>query len=595
MSYQTVKKGKYSLRFRIAVLPVLGLIALAFVKIIDIYIELQAEQAFAVGRYGSEIAWYMTERKLSQTEYLNNPREQLLVQITEQSEEIDNILEKVKEIDDSQEMKKQIKEIEEAVILHQNLFKEAAECVRKLSENKIAIISHFNESDRFLSSAIESIAGEETQIVVENGGNLPENKTALQGGLKEIMSFTASAMLNLNDLLFFSDEKRFEDADKKFREKSDISFNNTHGAVLSVNEDKYNRIWENIIKEREIIRKTQDTIYNLWKERQILAIKIEQANIILKKSVQDAVNGVNQRIKKIKQNGRKISIGTVITTVLLLAIFSILVIRSITRLLNRVVLGLNQGAEKVATASANVLTASHQLAQRASEQSVAIEDSSSSLKKISAIIQKNADNSDQANTFMKDVSQVVEKAKISMKELTASMDETGRAGEETFKIIKTIEDIAFQTNLLALNAAVEAARAGESGAGFAVVADEVRNLASRSANAAKSTSELIQETVTKVKNGSNFVLSANEAFSEVASKAGEAANLIREIAESSNEQDSGIKQVSSTVEEMDKVTQQNVSYSEKTASVSKEMNIQAEEMKGFVDLLVSLVGGQGNP
>jgi len=592
MSYQTVRKGKYSLRFRIAVLPVLGLIALAFVKSMDIYIELQAEQAFAIGRYGGEIAWYMTEQRLSQTEYLNNPREQLLVQIAEQSEEIDNILKKIKNLDDSQEMQKHIKEIEEAVILHQNLFKDAAECVRKLAENKIAVISHFNESDSLLSGAIESIAKEETQLAIAEGGNLPEKKEALQGGLKEIMSFTASAMLNLNDLLFFSDSKRFEEADKKFREKSETSFNNTHGVVLSVNEDKYNRIWENIIKEREIIRKTQDVIYSLWKDKQLLTVKIEQANIILKKSVQDAVNGANQRIKKIKQNGKVISIGTVITTVLLLAVFSILVIRSITRLLNRVVVGLNQSAEKVATASANVLTASHQLAQRASEQSAAIEDSSSSLKKISAIIQKNADNSDQANTFMKDVSQVVEKAKISMKELTVSMEETGKAGEETFKIIKTIEDIAFQTNLLALNAAVEAARAGDLGAGFAVVADEVRNLASRSANAAKNTSELIKCTVAKVKNGSNFVLSANEAFSEVALKAAEAAELISEIAESSNEQDSGIKQVSSTVEEMDKVTQQNVSYSEKTASVSKEMNIQAEEMKGFVDLLVSLVGGK---
>ena len=111
----------------------------------------------------------------------------------------------------------------------------------------------------------------------------------------------------------------------------------------------------------------------------------------------------------------------------------------------------------------------------------------------------------QANTLMAETSKVVDEANQSMKELTGSMEEISQASEETGKIIKTIDEIAFQTNLLALNAAVEAARAGEAGAGFAVVADEVRNLALRAAEAAKNTSSLIEDTVKKVKKGSEIV------------------------------------------------------------------------------------------
>ncbi|MBU4316918.1 MAG: hypothetical protein KKF30_06550 [Proteobacteria bacterium] len=268
--------------------------------------------------------------------------------------------------------------------------------------------------------------------------------------------------------------------------------------------------------------------------------------------------------------------------------------RSIVNPVNTAINALKKVAPEIDLTSSLVSSASQSLAEGSSEQAASIEETSSSLEEMSSMTRKNADNASEANNLMKKTSEVIQKANVSMTELTGSMEKISKASQETSKIIKTIDEIAFQTNLLALNAAVEAARAGEAGAGFAVVADEVRNLAMRAAEAAKSTSALIEDTVRRINDGTKVVSQTNEAFSEVFHSATTIKDLVEEIAAASNDQAQGIEQINKAVTEMDKVVQQNAASAEESASASQEMNSQAGKLNEVVDELAKVIGGNAH-
>ncbi len=272
-------------------------------------------------------------------------------------------------------------------------------------------------------------------------------------------------------------------------------------------------------------------------------------------------------------------------------IMATLLARAIIRPIRKAIKGIVETSDQVAAASTQVASASQQLADGSSEQAASIEETSSALEEMTSMTRQNADNANQANELTKESKQIVDEANKTMTNLTSSMAEISRASEETQKIIKTIDEIAFQTNLLALNAAVEAARAGEAGAGFAVVADEVRNLAMRAAEAAKNTAGMIESTVAKVKEGSALVEKTNQEFRKVSSCVGKSGELVAEIAAASLEQAQGISQVSDAISEMDKVVQQNSANAEESASASQQMNSQALNLEYFLKDLVNLVGG----
>ncbi|MCU0593759.1 MAG: cache domain-containing protein, partial [Desulfobacterales bacterium] len=204
----------------------------------------------------------------------------------------------------------------------------------------------------------------------------------------------------------------------------------------------------------------------------------------LEQRLKGEADQLNRQVESAKEDIQK-SIRGVLTWIggLSLAALAIVLVvslvftrRSITRPVTRIVSGLNEGADQVASAAAQISSTSQLLAAGASEQAASIEETSASLEEMASMTHRNADNARLADGLMKEARKVVAQAKDSMSQMCRSMDDITKASEETSKIIKTIDEIAFQTNLLALNAAVEAARAGEAGAGFAVVADEVRNL-----------------------------------------------------------------------------------------------------------------------
>ena len=265
---------------------------------------------------------------------------------------------------------------------------------------------------------------------------------------------------------------------------------------------------------------------------------------------------------------------------------------SITGPINRIVSGLSDGAEQVSGASNQVSTASQSLAEGASAQAAAIEETSASIGEMASMSRRNAENASQANGLMGSIHGLIGGAEQSMKDLTASMGEITKASEQTGKIVKTIDEIAFQTTLLALNAAVEAARAGEAGAGFAVVAGEVRNLALRAAEAARNTSGLIEGTVRNIRQGSEIVTKTNGEFAKVSEEAKKVRALVADIAAASEDQAQGVEQINKAMTEMDQVVQQNAASSEESASASAELNTQAEQMKAFVGDLAAMVVSQ---
>ncbi|HIJ89511.1 MAG: methyl-accepting chemotaxis protein [Desulfobulbaceae bacterium] len=267
------------------------------------------------------------------------------------------------------------------------------------------------------------------------------------------------------------------------------------------------------------------------------------------------------------------------------------IVRGISATLKQVSQSLNEGAEQVTAAAGEVSSSSNSLAEGASQQATAVEETSASLEELGAMVKQDADNARQADELMKEASQVIRSADESMKKLTVSMDEISAASNQTQKIVKTIDEIAFQTNLLALNAAVEAARAGEAGAGFAVVADEVRNLAMRAAEAAKNTSELIEGTVQKITSGNALVSETSGSFCVASQATARIGTIITEMAGALNQQENAIREVNQAIHEIDTVTQNNAAVAEESASFSEELNAQAERMKVSVGHLLEMVGG----
>jgi methyl-accepting chemotaxis protein len=282
--------------------------------------------------------------------------------------------------------------------------------------------------------------------------------------------------------------------------------------------------------------------------------------------------------------------GVGIVVAILLGIFFA---NYITKPINSVIGRLSKSTEQVTSVSGQVTVASQSLAEGASRQAAAVEETSSSLEEMSSMTKQNADNAQQASLLMTNDTRVSHRAITDKMTLMQNVIKSSvSASEETSKIIKTIDEIAFQTNLLALNAAVEAARAGEAGAGFAVVAEEVRNLAMRSAEAAKNTETLIADSTAKIQQASTLFEEISDELSNNRHIAKRVTEIVGEIAEASQEQSQGINQINKAVAEMDKVVQQNAANSEESARAAEEMNSQANYMKDVVGDLSSLVGGE---
>ncbi|MCD6507348.1 PAS domain-containing protein, partial [Candidatus Poribacteria bacterium] len=239
-------------------------------------------------------------------------------------------------------------------------------------------------------------------------------------------------------------------------------------------------------------------------------------------------------------------------------------------------------AEQIASAAEQTSSGSQSLSQNSSEQASSVEEVTSSLQELSSMVAQNADSVKEGKSVADTANSSIRKGIEYMNQLTDAVDKIKSSSEKTSKIIKTIDEIAFQTNLLALNAAVEAARAGEAGKGFAVVAEEVRNLAMRSAEAAKETASLIEESNSSVEYCADTNQKVTEIFGEITKNVDKLTQMMNEIAAASEEQKQGVEQINTAMDQINQAVQQNAANAEESASSAEELASQAEELRSMI-------------
>jgi methyl-accepting chemotaxis protein len=289
--------------------------------------------------------------------------------------------------------------------------------------------------------------------------------------------------------------------------------------------------------------------------------------------------------------------GTVIGLIvvsLLVGVVMHQVVRGVTGTLRKISLQLRDASDQVVSAAGQVATSAQSLSQGATEQAASLEETSASMEEMASMTRQNAENSHTAAQLMAEVDARVAESNQSLGAMVRSMESITASSGKVSKIIKTIDEIAFQTNILALNAAVEAARAGEAGMGFAVVADEVRGLAQRSAQAAKDTASLIEESIANSQEGSQKVDHVAAAMAGITGSVSKVKALVEEVSLASRQQAQGIDQVSQAIANMEKVTQTTAATAEESAAASEELNAQAETSLDLVGGLEQLVHGASN-
>jgi methyl-accepting chemotaxis protein len=251
---------------------------------------------------------------------------------------------------------------------------------------------------------------------------------------------------------------------------------------------------------------------------------------------------------------------------------------------------LAESAQQVAGAAAQVSGASQSLAQGASEQAASLEETSASTEEIASITRQNADHALQVAGLMQQSAAGADEVNQMLDRMVEKMKEIDGSSHKIARIIKVIDEIAFQTNILALNAAVEAARAGEAGLGFAVVADEVRNLAQRSAQAARDTAGLIEESIATSRDGTGRLDHMAGAVRAMTESSLRVKSLVDEVNQGSQEQSRGMNQISRAILNMEQVTQKTAASAQESAAAGTELNNYAASLSTLVQEMREMVG-----
>ncbi len=459
-----------------------------------------------------------------------------------------------------------------------------------------------------ITAAIGAIAYARINRIDQATGTVLENSLPSVVLLGEIQSLVKENFINTTQHVLSDNEQNMQEIEKAMDAKSAKLTELYASFEKLISEPEAERLYAAVKAARPPYRDTRNQVLKLSREHHDAEAKVLiQTDLYavygkyiaaIQAMVAASQNVANREgaVATAAVNFTKLTLllGTVIALLVGL-IVATAITRSTNRVLRDITTQLSDGSRQLTSSAHEISSSSQTLAAGASQQAASLEETSAALEEISGMTRRNSEHATHATTLANQTRAAAETGATDMKAMSSAMDNIKASGDNIAKIIKTIDEIAFQTNILALNAAVEAARAGEAGMGFAVVAEEVRSLAQRSAQAAKETSDKIQDSIQKSAQGVAISAKVAVSLQEIVGKAREVDTVIAEIARATNEQSHGITQVLNAVTKMDQVTQSTAAQAEESAAGAEELNAQAVSVDSITDQLQQLVTGKNTP
>ena len=580
------------LTFKISVIAFISSLSITFLVGIYYLASIKVYQTFVISRDASTIATMASEMLLSESIVLYTLNNELKPKIEKKIKLFKQVLVRLKLTKTNQSVQNQLKKIESYLKSHQGLFKQSSRTVKQLNSCKIKIYNHFQKSDQILTRLIEAFENERFQKMMD-GEYLSEEKSILNEYFKEFIRFTSTYILNIDNLLFSSQKEVYQKKDQDLNKKINAIYRNASNIVSATKDPEITAKWTQVITCNQKIRQEQKKLMSVFQQKKKIIATLNHESELFQISITALTKLMDQYLQTINQKVRSINFVVISITIFILIFVSIAVIISISKPITRVRLGLNQGMCQIAVAEKQVSKSNQMTVDNAVKHAAAMEEVSAAIVEMTSTIKQNAARAQDLSHSMLD--EVIPNLKLiekAIKKLNKVITATVEAGEDTVKIIKTINEIAFQTRLLSLNASVEAARAGANGDGFAVVANEVRSLAERTAQAAQITSALVQNANVKIYETRKLNTEIEVALKKNSAVAAKVNRKTNEIVSASKEQSTGIEQINQTVIEMDHAVQDLADGASKSVAASQKIRDRIIQLQKFVNNLDVLVVGQ---